>query len=425
MASPIDVFARAARDGAYPGGQLAASRDGKWLVNAAVGLLGPGLEKTHEQVIYDLASLTKPLATAVLVGRAVEQGLADFEDPLSKFLPGADPALTLAHLLEHAAGFPAHMRFDRALPAEIPPGTWDAWRHIVFDALKTPREAPPGAQAVYSDLGFILLGAALEVIFARPLSMLWDAQRTPIFYRDFRGPPALLPVRPRWPIAPTEDCLPGQVHDENCRAMGGAAGHAGLWGTAAGVLAVAEQLVAAYHGQKGKLLQPETARRLFAPSRVPGSTRTLGFDRPSPEGSSTGGRWPAHSVGHLGYTGTSLWIEPERALIVVLVTNRVCPTRANNLIRRVRPALYDAAWETWSKATPKAPAKRPPSLTEVKAKEAMDGPSAPAETARVRKRAPAPRSTAGVRPKPADDDPTARLSVESGPTKPTVRAHRR
>lgn len=348
MGDPIDIFAAAARDGVFPGGQLAASRDGRWLVSAAVGDLAPGLGPTHEQVVYDLASLTKPLGTTLLIARALDQGLCALEDPIGRFVPGVDPSIRLEHLLEHSAGYPAHRRFDQTLPARLTPGTWDAWRHIVFDAAKTPREAAPGAQAVYSDIGFILLGAALEVMFARPLPLALGALGTSLFYRDFRGPPSLPPVRPKWPIAPTEQGLCGLVHDENARAMGGVAGHAGLWGNAEGVLRLAETLVRAYHGERGGPLSPEAVRRMWQPSLVPGSTRSLGWDRPSPVGSSTGGRWPAHSVGHLGFTGTSLWIEPDRALIVVLVSNRVCPSRANNLIRRLRPALYDAAWSAWS-----------------------------------------------------------------------------
>ncbi|MEO1337194.1 MAG: serine hydrolase, partial [Myxococcota bacterium] len=138
------------------------------------------------------------------------------------------------------------------------------------------------------------------------------------------------------------------VHDENCRAMGGAAGHAGLWGTAEGVLDIAESLVSAFHGESDQLLKPDTVRRLWRPSLVPDSTRTPGWDRPSGQGSSTGGRWPDHAVGHLGFTGTSVWIEPSRALIVVLITNRVCPTRDNTKIRQLRPALHDAAWSAWA-----------------------------------------------------------------------------
>lgn len=344
---PVAAFEAGIREGAYPGGQLAASREGERVALVAGGVLGPGLEATSRAAIYDLASLTKPLATTLLVGRALEAGKCALEDPISKHVPGADPKVTLEHLLEHSSGYPAHVRFDQRLPPRILPGSWDAWRHIVLDAGRTRRVTSPGARAEYSDIGFILLGAALEVVFARPLSKAFSELATPLFYRDLRGPPAPPVSRPNGPIAPTENGLVGLVHDENCRAMGGAAGHAGLWGTAEGVLEICEALLRAYHGARGELLAPETVRRLFTPSRVEGSTRTLGWDRPSKAGSSTGGRWPPSSVGHLGFTGTSVWLEPDRALAVVLVTNRVCPSRSNEGIRRVRPALHDAAWTAW------------------------------------------------------------------------------
>ena len=207
-------------------------------------------------------------------------------------------------------------------------------------------------KAEYSDLGFILLGAALEAMFGQPLSTAFALLGTPVFFRDRRGPPSL-PLFPiSAPVAPTESHVrPGFVHDENARAMGGAAGHAGLFGTASGVLNIAEDLVMSYHGYSQGILKPETVRRLWQPSLVSKSTRTLGWDRPSEKGSSTGGEWPRHSVGHLGFTGCSLWIEPDRALIAVLITNRVCPTRANNLIRRLRPELHTSVWQEWGKNT--------------------------------------------------------------------------
>jgi serine-type D-Ala-D-Ala carboxypeptidase len=355
---PVDIFAAGARDGVYPGGQLAVSRQCQRLVTASVGKLAPGAEPTSNDAIYDLASLTKPLATTVLFGRALEEGRCKLDDPVNKFVPGVHGSITLEHLLDHSSGYPAHARFDQYMPSRIPKGSWDAWRHIVFEAVKLGREAPAGQRALYSDVGFILLGAALEVMYSQPLSTAHALLSTPLFYRDKRGPPALPAIWPRAPLAPTENCNLGEVHDENCRAMGGAAGHAGLWGNAEGVLKLAEQLVLAYHGFKGGVLKPETIKRIWKPSAVAGSTRTLGWDRPSPEGSSTGGRWPPSSVGHLGFTGTSIWIEPERALIVVLISNRVCPTRANNTIRRLRPALYDAAWELWAQDTKKIPIKK-------------------------------------------------------------------
>ncbi len=348
--SALEIFAEGARDGAYPGGQLAASVGMRRLVTSSVGCLAPGSSaKVSNDTLYDLASLTKPLATALLVGRALEAGLLRLEDPIGRFVPGVHPGVTVARVLEHSAGYPAHRRFDLSLPDPSSAGQWEAWRFIVNEAAKTPLEAPPGSRALYSDIGFILLGAALEVVFAMPLSTAHLLVGTGLAFRDQRGPPALPSGRPHVPIAPTEGVAAGLVHDENTRAMGGVAGHAGLFGTAEAVLELAERLVLAYHGYAGGPVAPETIRRLWQPSKVPGSTRTLGWDRPSQTGSSTGGRWPKSSIGHLGFTGTSLWIEPEQGLIVVLVTNRVCPTRANNLIRNVRRELYDAAYREWGR----------------------------------------------------------------------------
>lgn len=346
--SPSEILTEGVRQGHFPGGQLAASRECQRLTNEAAGLLSPEGPSTSVDALYDLASLTKALATTVLIGRALERGLCRLSDPVARYVSHTDPVITLQHLLEHAAGFPAHVRFDRRLPREVPPGGWPAAHHIIEDAAKTPREREPGASALYTDIGYILLGATIETIYAKPISSAFAELGTPLFYRDFRGPPAQTPSQPEALFAPTEGELRGEVHDDNCRAMGGAAGHAGLFGTAEGVLEVCESLVRAFHGERKQLLRPETVRRLWRPSQVPGSSWAMGWDRPSQGASTTGGRWPSTSVGHLGFTGTSVWIEPHRALIVVLVTNRVYPSRDNIGIRRVRPALYDAAWSAWS-----------------------------------------------------------------------------
>jgi CubicO group peptidase (beta-lactamase class C family) len=306
MKSAIDIFAEGARDGVYPGGQLAISRECQRLVNASVGVIEPDGRATSTETLYDLASLTKPLATSVLVGRALERNLAKLGDPIANYVPGVDPRITLEHALEHATGHPAHRRFDLNVPQDIRPRSWDAWRHVVFQATAEPLEVPPGTRSLYSDIGFILLGAALEVIFGQPLSTSFALLGCSLLYRDRRGPPSL--PAPPWAagIAPTEGCPPGVVHDENARAMGGVAGHAGLFGTAEAVLELSQQLVLAWHGWRRGVLLPETVRLLFAArTGIPGSTRTLGWDRPSLEGSSTGGRWPLTSVGHLGFTGPS------------------------------------------------------------------------------------------------------------------------
>ena len=351
MNKTVDIFARGAKDGVYPGGQLTVSRECQRVITASVGRLGQNNSQVSHQTHYDLASLTKVLATSVLFGRALERGLCNIEDPLAMYVPEVNTKISLQHALEHTTGLPAHIRFDEDLPPEIPHESWDAWRHIVRAAATSQAVRPPGTKVEYSDVGFILLGAALEAMFGLPLSTAFALLGTKLFFRDRRGPPSL----PLFPVSAPVACSEphvraGFVHDENARCMGGAAGHAGLFGTATGVLKIAEDLVRSYHGGQGGLLQRETVRRLWQPSSLRNSTRTLGWDRPSPRKSSTGTQWPSNSVGHLGFTGCSLWIEPERALIAVLITNRVWPTRSNNLIRRLRPELHDAIWNEWGAA---------------------------------------------------------------------------
>lgn len=345
--SPSTVLEEAVRQGAFPGGQLAVSLEGRRVANFAFGSLTPNGPRSSPSAFYDLASLTKPLATSVLIGREVGRERMCFAAPLSEYLPKVRIDAPLAQILDHSAGFPAHVRFDERLPPGTAPASWSAFHHIVEDVSQTPPESPPGERALYSDLGFILLGAALEKHGRAPLSHLFAQLNTPLFYRDRRGAPAPEPFPRDVPFAPTEGGLEGEVHDDNARAMGGAAGHAGLFGTASGVIEVCESLLRAWHGAEGELLRPEVAREMWKASPVPESTRTMGWDRPSPGGSSAGGSWPADGVGHLGFTGTSVWIDPERAFVVALVTNRVCPTRDNDAIRRVRPALHDAARAAW------------------------------------------------------------------------------
>lgn len=345
--TPEDVLQAGVQEGVYPGAQLAIAL-GPRRLSVAAGTIGPELGPAHPDTIYDLASLTKPLATSILLGRALEAGQCNLTDAISKFVPEADPTVRLHHLLDHSAGYPAHRRFDEGLPSTLRLGGWDAYRHIVLDAARTPREAEPGTRAVYSDIGFILLGAALEEMSGEPLSTLFAGLNSRLFFEDRRlSEPVQNDER-----APTEAGLRGLIHDENCRAMGGTAGHAGLWGTAHGVVELCVSLVRAYRGAAGEVLTPATVRQLWAPSPVPGSSRTLGWDRPTPGKSSTGQFWPAHSVGHLGFTGTSVWIEPQRGLVVALITNRVCPTRDNVRIRTLRPRLHDAVWRAWIRPGP-------------------------------------------------------------------------
>lgn len=288
--------------------------------------------------IFDLASLTKPLATVSLTMAALDAGALSLADE-------PRPGVTVQHLLAHASGLPA---WKLLAPA---PGFSDARAGIVEAVRREPLESAPGAAARYSDLGFILLGDWLERRLGSRLDALFTERiADPLGLAIGYGP------RAAEACAPTEGELRGVVHDENARAMGGVAGHAGLFATAGDVAALAAVLLATWAGKseigftfsrKGEThftfpVLPSTLRRFWSPSGVPGSTWCLGWDRPSAAGSSAGARWPRDGVGHLGFTGCSLWLDPPRGRAVVLLSNRVHPTRANDRIKAFRPLLHDA-----------------------------------------------------------------------------------
>jgi CubicO group peptidase (beta-lactamase class C family) len=304
----------------------------------------PGSTKVSAGTIYDLASLTKVLCTATMAMLLLEQGTFDAEMRVLDIVPefgGADPRrgdVTLAHLLAHSSGLPAYVRlYEQARDAV----------HLVQLACQVPLQAAPGERAEYSDIGFIILGVALERIageplnafFAREIAIPLGIERTrfcpPASWTKFI-PPSLDDREFRRRVVRTE------VNDENAWVMGGIAAHAGLFGTARDLARFAACLL-----ERGRpiLHHPETLERFTRrqPS-PPGTSRTLGWDTPTPP-SQSGRYFGKRAFGHLGYTGTSLWIDPERKLTVTLLTNRTWPDRHNPRIKTVRPAFHDAIVE--------------------------------------------------------------------------------
>jgi len=291
--------------------------------------------------IFDLASLTKVICTASLVMRAVADGRVALDTPLGDPLPewrGRERAgVVIRHLLNHSAGLPAHARlFEQMTGREA------------FEAAigALPLERAPGVSSVYSDLGFMLLGFILEDLYRRPLNVEFDALALAgADVLEFLPPVDLLDR-----IAPTEEdpwrgrMLRGEVHDENAAALGGVAGHAGLFGTAPAVGAFARTVLATFR-ERTRLGDPGLMRIFAARSDVPGSSRALGWDTMKPT-SSCGTLMSPTSIGHTGYTGTSLWIDHERDVYVVLLTNRVHPTRANEALAALRPRIHDAIMKT-------------------------------------------------------------------------------
>jgi CubicO group peptidase (beta-lactamase class C family) len=289
--------------------------------------------------IFDLASLTKVIATTSIAMRQVAAGLISLGTRVSDTLPscGESPAgaIEIRQLLDHSSGLPAHLRlFERASGR-------DAFRTAICGA---SLDRKPGIASVYSDPGFMLLGFALEASGGGPLDQQFNGlcgsgdRGMPLLY----CPPADLLDR----IAPTEfdkwrgRLLRGEVHDENAAALGGVAAHAGLFGTAAAVGAFARTILRTF-GEPTQLGTPEAMKIFSSRTGVPGSSRALGWDTALPT-SSSGARMSARAIGHTGFTGTSLWIDPERDMYAVLLTNRVHPTRENEKLLPLRSRFHDA-----------------------------------------------------------------------------------
>jgi CubicO group peptidase (beta-lactamase class C family) len=350
---------RAIAAGVTPGAVAVVGEGARVVAGLAVGSLrsatgGEPAPCAELESLYDIASLTKPLATTACVLRLATEGRLELEAPVAPLLPElraeGTARITIRQLLGHASGFPAHVPFYERLWAGAREGADSAREALLRMVGATPLEAEPGSRVAYSDLGFIALGFALERLTGERLDAL--ASRLifkPLGMTRTRYVDLTQLDRPE-PVAPTELCrvrglLRGEVHDENAHAAGGICGHAGLFSTAPDVAAFARELCRAASGDPDARFAPELVRALFRERGGPGSTWRLGFDTPSPEPgvSSAGDRWPAHGVGHLGFTGTSMWIDPDEGRYVVLLTNRVHPSREREGIRGLRRELMDAA----------------------------------------------------------------------------------
>jgi CubicO group peptidase (beta-lactamase class C family) len=320
------IIERAIASRAFPAATIEVGRRESVLWRAPFGTLTYEADApaVTNDTVFDLASLTKVIATSTMAMRAIDAGRLSLDARVAGFLPdwrGADrEAVTIADLLEHASGLTAYLPFFR-----------DHEGRAEFErAICTlPLEYAPRTQSIYSDLGFMLLGFILEDL-GFPLDRL-----------DIDDPVFNPPKEWRERTAPTEldlwrgRLLQGEVHDENTWALGGIAGHAGLFGTARGVGAFAQRVL------DGSLARPETLARFVQKSSVPKSSRALAWDTMLPT-SSCGTLMSPRAIGHTGFTGTSLWIDPAQDLYVVLLTNRVHPTRENNAIQPVRRAVHDA-----------------------------------------------------------------------------------
>jgi CubicO group peptidase (beta-lactamase class C family) len=307
-------------------------------------------QRTSDATVFDLASLTKPIATTTVVMDLAALGRLDLREPVATFFPewrGIDrEAATLQDLLEHASGLPGRL-------ADPPP---ESRREFEHDICSLPLEYPLRSGSIYSDLGFILLaflaedrgGAGLDRLFdqilARVSSPQWAADDLIAFrpgesFRDRSAPTEPLPDDMR-----RGRRLVGEVHDNYAARLGEVAGHAGLFATAGGVGSFARAVLRGARGDDTvpAPLSPPLVARTIRRSDVPGSSRALGWDTMLPS-SSCGTKLSPAAFGHVGFTGTSLWIDPIRNRYFVLLTNRVCGGGNEAQIKEVRRAFHDAA----------------------------------------------------------------------------------
>lgn len=355
---------------AFPGAVLLVGQDREVLYHKAFGCrsLQPAISSMEKDTVFDIASLTKVLVTTTLMMQLVDRGQVDVDSGLSRifqtFSTLGKERMKVRHLLAHCSGYPATLPFykqiikaDRGERTGIM-ASRGALEMVYNEIFRTRLEHAPGTATMYSDLGFMLLGAAVEMLSGgahldrvakRDILLPLGLQSTG--YIDLsqirrRGLEQVSDV-----IAPTAYCpwrnriLCGEVHDDNAWAMGGIAGHSGVFSTALDLHTFTSEMIRCWHGQ-GTLVSQQVVRRFWTiDGTVPASSWALGWDTPSKVGSSAGKYFSPHSVGHLGFTGCSIWVDPERNLDVILLSNRIHPRTDNNGIREFRPLIHDLVME--------------------------------------------------------------------------------
>ena len=329
--------------GAAPGAVLGVSVAGRRFVYATGQLGADEGSPATPLTLYDIASVTKVVGLTTAVMLAVDEGKLDLDARVQLYVPEfageGKERVTSRMLLAHVAGMPAWRPLFRETRSRA---------EAFALANQTPLRSPPLSGEVYSDLGLIVITQAIEASYGtlldsvllrrvfQPLGMASTVFNPPVAVRSGIAPTELDPWRGR--------VLRGEVHDQNAARLDGVSGHAGLFASAPDLLTFAEWMLAVWHGSEvdgGPTISSSTVREFTRrQDLVPGSSRAIGWDTPSPRGSA-GSLLSPRSFGHLGFTGTSLWIEPERRLAVVLLSNRVNPTRDNPRWNPVRSALAD------------------------------------------------------------------------------------
>lgn len=375
------AFEDAISEGVFPAADLIVARGGEIVHQACYGA-------ARKNTCFDIASLTKPVATATLAMRLDAEGLLKLDDTIYQWLAGArqpvHKLMTVRMLLNHTSGLPAWPPYYRTLPMSLV-GT-EAGRAMIMDECRLEQAIhEPGTTTVYSDVGYMLLGEIIEQAGGAPLDEQFrEYVSEPLgledtFFIRLSGAGDMTSSRrtdtradqhvptpkhgrkgertERKPgehrrFAPTEDCpwrervIHGQVHDQNAFALGGVAGHAGLFSTAADLHRFTLELTMSYRGKSSWI--PESTVQTFLRTmkeKPDGEAFVLGWNVPSRRNSSSGHRFSANSIGHLGYTGCSLWIDLSKDFWVILLTNRIHPSTTNERIRTFRPKIHDLIYD--------------------------------------------------------------------------------
>jgi serine-type D-Ala-D-Ala carboxypeptidase len=353
----------------FPGAVLLVNKDGQVVYHRAFGnrSLEPEVTPLSEDTIFDLSSLTKPLATTTAFLHLVRDRKLRIDDRVTRLFHNfgvhGKTHVTFRHLLAHCSGLPGWRPYYKEIIKVERGGrvnflcSQGAKQHVFEMIHREKPESDPGRNVVYGDLGFMLLGEAIEEISGLTLDRFCQERifkplglrSTSFIDLSLVRTRRLMPVTDM--IAPTERCewrkkiICGEVHDDNAYAMGGLAGHSGLFSSAADVNVLLSRLRDAYFG-KGSLLPEAIMREAFTRDRtVAQSPRTLGWDTPAATGSAAGTRFSKNTVGHLGFTGTSMWLDLDKAVHVVLLSNRVHPSRNNDKIKDFRPVIHDLVME--------------------------------------------------------------------------------
>lgn len=336
MTQAIDqAMQQAVERGIFPAASLLAGRRGGPEGGGEI-LHHSHYGKAREGTCFDIASLTKPICTATLCMISAKEGRLKLSDTVYEWLGGARQPehrkMTVAHLLTHISGLPAWRPFYREIPMHKV-GTPEARSHVVSACLQEPIFRAPGSQCEYSDLGFILLGEILQEAWGKNLDELFDEKiAKPFGLKETFF--VSIQKRRTARFSPTEDCpwrgrvVKGEVHDQNAFAMGGVAGHAGLFSTTQDIHQFITHFLKNFGGESD-----------WHP-RHP-SDFVLGWNTPTFGTSSAGRYFSPHSIGHSGYTGCTIWIDLDKNFWVILLTNRVHPSTANEKIKAFRPQIHN------------------------------------------------------------------------------------